>query len=67
MRSSLEYLDGLADEAKGDPRLQEVEIPNTGNPTKGYSMVFVKLVPVSGSDGGTVDFTSVSGLGMEGR
>jgi hypothetical protein len=51
-----------------DPRMQQIELPNTGDSTHGYPTVFVKIVAVNGPENGRVDFRSVSGrIGVEGR
>ncbi len=51
-----------------DPRIKELEIANTGEDTKGYPTVFVKIVPVGGPESGRVEFRAVSGrIGTEGR
>jgi ferric-dicitrate binding protein FerR (iron transport regulator) len=51
-----------------DPRLHEIEIPNTGDTHSGYLTVFVKLVPLGGPESGRADIQSVSGrIGKEGR
>jgi len=58
----------IAGSTFSDPRVQEIEIPNTSNAVKGYPTVYVKLVPLGGLGRDHVDFASVSGrIGKEGR
>lgn len=44
-----------------DPRMSELEIPNTGDLKTGHPTVFVKLVPVSGPETSRVEFREVNG------
>lgn len=51
-----------------DPRVSEIELPNTSEIRRGYPTVFVKLVALSGPEAERVEFVSVSGhIASEGR
>ncbi len=52
----------------GDPRMHEIELPNTGDTQSTYPTVFVKIVPLGGPESGRAVIQSVSGrIGKEGR